>query len=1027
MRHLEDALIARQAPARRILWILVASALGILAAPLRDSSAVDPKLRARWMPEISAMGAISRGDVPRPAVTRRPFAKGPAGAPAGPASPAGVQGTDRLVHDPDAPDFQAETTIAVSGSRVVVGYNDIRGFANPSVSVSGFSYSADGGVTWTDGGQLPTSGSGDEIFGDPDLKTWIDGSGKPWFFYSSLYATAAGIKSLCVQASDDGGATWSPPREVTSATNDPDFPDKSFLDVDPETGRLLVSWTNFGTPDITIRISHSDDFGATWSPATVFDSYGSGSVPRADGGSDRVYLLWRESGRLVFSRSQDNGDTWSPPDTLASGLGDPMNPYGSDRINGYPSMDVDDTSGNVYVVYPARNAAPDFDDIHFMRSTDGGLSFSAPVTLNADAGSDRCQFFPWVCVDPAGGAVSVTWLDQVLGSGTSDTTDVFHTHSTDGGLSWSCPAPLTDDRFHAEAGNTTSQPNLGDYNQCTAEDGMLYAAFPKTDRPSILTYSPDVYVDVSPIAGPDPAPVALAGLSFSDRGCSSGNGYWEPDETVDLTLTLRNYGACETAITGISGTLVSLDPGVEVLAADRPFAPLGGPGTTAGSTLPFTVRLDPDLACGTEVGFRLEVSTSAGPVSLPFRQRIGHPVRTPILSENFEGVSPPTLPPGWSTSALGGFANPWKTSDVYAGSGIQSVFCADIASTSLNELLSPAFTLPAGTGLLEVAFLVSQNLEHETERRAWDGALLRVRVDGLPFLAGAIASRFEPFYPWQMNRQPVDRQPFQDLACWSANTTPDFSPVLLQFPDLGGRSVQLAFDLSTDGSVGTPTGVFVDDLRVDRIDFDCGCTDPPALASVPDAVTFTSIPAFETSCDTILILNRGPNPLMIDGVSGCGAPLFDLDLSRLDSTLAKGDTTRLVVCATPTRAGPDTCFVTVSSNDPLSPAVIPVLVQSVTGVPGRFFRILYPSPNPFQDETRVQFNLPEAMRVTADVWSVSGRRVKTLLDHELQDRGIRELLWTGDDDAGRRAAAGIYFVRVATRLGSLSVRVVRLQ
>ena len=979
------------------------------------------------MPEISAMGAISRGDVPRPVVARPPVARPPAGSPAGAASPAGLQGTDRLVHASDAPDFQAETTIAVNGSRVVVGYNDTRGFANPSVSVSGYSYSADGGATWTEGGQLPPLGTGDEIFGDPDVKTWTDGAGRPWFFYSSLYTNPDGVKSLCVQVSSDGGASWSPPREVTSSTNDPDFPDKSFLDVDPETGRLFVSWTNFGTPDITIRLSHSDDFGLTWSPAVVFDSYGSGSVPRADGSSDRVYLLWREAGNLMFSRSEDNGGTWSPPAAVASGLGDVMNPYGSDRVNGFPSMDVDDATGNVYVVYPARNAAPDFGDIHFMRSTDGGLTFSTPVPLNADPGHDRCQFFPWVCTDPAGGTVSVTWLDQLLGSGTSDTTDVFHTHSTDGGLTWSCPGPLTDERFHAEAGNTTSQPNLGDYNQCTAQDGMLYAAFAKTDRPSILTYSPDVYVDVSPVAGPDAAPVSLAGLTFDDRGCTSGNGFWEPGETVDLTLNLRQYGACESGITGVSGTLAALDPGVEVLAGNRPFAPLGGPGTTAANLLPFTLRLDPGLACGTELEFRLEVSSSAGPASIPFRQRIGRPVRTPILSENWEGVAPPALPPGWSTTVLNGFANPWKTSSVYAGSGVQSVFCADISGTSLNELLSPAFTLPAGTGLLEVTFLVSQNLEHETERRAWDGGLLRVRVDGSPFLAGAIASRFEPFYPWQMNRQPTDRQPLQDLACWSDNTTPDFSPVLLEFPDLGGRSIQLAFDLGTDGSVGTPTGMFVDDLRVSRIDFDCGCADPPSLASEPEAVTFAAIPAFETSCDTLLILNRGPNPLVITGVSGCGASPFSLDLSGLDSTVAGGDTTRLVVCALPTGAGPDTCTITLTSNDPAGPARIPVVLQSVTGVPGRFFQVLPPSPNPFQDETRVRFNLPEAMPVTADVWSVGGRRVKTLLDHARQDAGLRELRWAGDDDAGRRAAAGIYFVRVATRLGSRSVRVVRLQ
>lgn len=1010
---------------RWLLRILAVTGLGVLAGPLHDSVAVDPKVRSQWMPQISAMGAISRGDVPPPVVTPPPFGARPS-APASPAAPAGVQGIDRLVHDPNAPDFQSETTIAVHGSHVLVGYNDIRGFSESSVSVSGISTSSDGGVTWTDRGRLPTLGTGDAIMGDPDVEAWTDGSGQTLYFYSSLYTTPDGGKSICVQVSSDDGVTWSPPREVTSATTSVDFPDKSFIDVDRETGRLFVSWTNFGTPDITIRIAHSDDFGLTWSPPTIFASYGSGTVPRADGGSDNVYLLWREADKLLFARSEDNGATWASPTTLAEGLGDPMNPYGSDRINGFPSMDVDDTSGNVYVVCPARNSPPDFCDILFLRSTDGGVTFSSPVAVNARPGQDRCQFFPWICVDQSDGALSVTWLDQMFGTGTSDTTDVFHTHSTDAGATWTCPGPLTDDRFHAEAGNSTSQPNLGDYNQCAAQDGLLYAAFAKTDLPSILTYSPDVYVDVSPIAGPDAAPVTLAGMTFSDRGCSSGNGYWEPSETVDLNLTLRNYGTCRSAISGLSGTLVALDPGVEILAADRAFPSLGGPGTTSTNTLPFTVRLDRGLDCGPEVNFRLEVSSSAGPVSIPFRHRIGRPVRTPILSEDFDGVTAPSLPAGWTSKGLGGTVNPWKTSTLFAASGTNALYCADIATTGLNEVWSPAFTLPAGTGLLEVAFVVTQNIEYENERRAWDGALLRVRVDGRPYLAGAIATRFEPFYPWQMNRQPSTRQPFQDLACWSGNTTPDFSPVRLEFPDLGGHSVQLAFDMSTDGSVGTPTGMFVDNLVINRIDFDCGCTDPPSLAWAPGQVVFTSIPAFKTSCDTVTILNRGPNPLVIDGVTGCSPTPFDLDLSGLDSTVAGGDSTRLVVCATPTEAGPDTCFITVTSNDPTSPASIPVVVASVTGVPGRAFEVFFPAPSPFRDRTRIGFNLPRAMPVTADVWSVTGRRVRVLLDHEMKEAGLQDLYWNGDDEAGRRVAAGLYFVRVATPAGVRSVRVVRL-
>src|SRR6185369_17040531 len=56
---------------------------------------------------------------------------------------------------------QAEVSIAVdsSGQHVVIGFNDTRGFALNPASVSGYMYSDDGGVTFTDGGQLPTPGN----------------------------------------------------------------------------------------------------------------------------------------------------------------------------------------------------------------------------------------------------------------------------------------------------------------------------------------------------------------------------------------------------------------------------------------------------------------------------------------------------------------------------------------------------------------------------------------------------------------------------------------------------------------------------------------------------------------------------------------------------------------------------------------------------------------------------------------------------------------------------------------------------
>jgi hypothetical protein len=905
---------------RRILVSLLLVLISVVAFNTHDVASTDKKRAPASDLGPSPMGLIARGDEPIPVVEPGALI---ASAPVRAVLNAG--GNDRLTHSPTAADFQAETTIAKNGDWIVVGYNDIRGFAYADPRVSGVAYSHDNGVTWTDGGQLPNAGLGDDVFGDPDVKTWTDGVGTRYFAYSSLYALGDGRRTLCVHISTDGGVSWSPPRQVTSATTPSDFPDKEYIDFDPETGRLFISWTNFGATT-TMRVSYSTDRGLTWSPATVFASSGQGSVPRAAGNSSNVYMAWTTGGNIMFSRSINNGLGWSAPVSIAAGRVTPMNPYGSDRIHGFPSMDVDPNSGNIYVVHASRNLPPDFSDIYVQRSTDGGLSFSPVALINASPGNDRAQFFPWVCADETDGSVSVIWYDQRGGTDTSDLTELVHTHSLDGGVTWSCPGALSDQPFHAEAGNTTSQPNIGDYNQCVSVDGTLYSSFAKTDRQSWTTFAPDTYVDVSPGTGAGPAPIVITNHSFTDVGCVPGNGYIEPTEGVALTLELTNVGGCG-GVGNISATLVSNTPGVTVTVPSSTFPNLPSLGSTSTNSPPFEFVVDPSVPCGSTIDLTLEyLADSFGEGSLPFQGvlYVGHPVTTVLLSENFDGVVAPALPAGWITATLAGASNPWATSVIFAASGPNSVFCADIAVTSHNELRTPALPIPAGTEIVRVDVDETHNMEVNVERQAWDGGLMRILTGGTRRLSGAM-SNMSPFYPWQILRGSSATQPLQDLACWSDDTTPNFAHYTFDMPDLGGETVSLLFSVGTDPAVGTATGQFIDNVVVTAIDYECDCN--------PTAT--------------------GPTPLAFD---------------RVDIV-----------------------------------------------------------PNPFNPETAIRFSLASRTTVTAAIYSVDGKRVRTLSQDRATGPGAVEMRWNGLDDRGTAVASGIYFVRVSTPLGEHIARAVLLK
>ncbi len=65
-------------------------------------------------------------------------------------------------------------------------------------------------------------------------------------------------------------------------------------------------------------------------------------------------------------------------------------------------------------------------------------------------------------------------------------------------------------------------------------------------------------------------------------------------------------------------------------------------------------------------------------------------------------------------------------------------------------------------------------------------------------------------------------------------------------------------------------------------------------------------------------------------------------------------------------------------------------------------------PNPFNPQTTIGFALPREADVKLAVYGVDGRLVRVLVD-EHRDAGRHDVIWRGDDTAGRRVATGTYF------------------
>ena len=68
-------------------------------------------------------------------------------------------------------------------------------------------------------------------------------------------------------------------------------------------------------------------------------------------------------------------------------------------------------------------------------------------------------------------------------------------------------------------------------------------------------------------------------------------------------------------------------------------------------------------------------------------------------------------------------------------------------------------------------------------------------------------------------------------------------------------------------------------------------------------------------------------------------------------------------------------------------------------------------PNPFSLNTTIEYQLPEESPVKIELFSITGQRVRVLLDNGRMPAGRWRTLWDGRDEIGRVSAAGVYMIR----------------
>ena len=322
--------------------------------------------------------------------------------------------------------------------------------------------SLDGGATWTlRAPPLSVCAGGNEANGANYLRAtdpWVTIAPDGVAYQSSVSSTGGtfGIGSsnaILVSRSLDGGITWSAPATLIR-DGSAFFNDKETITADPNDARFVYAvWDrliNGGNgPTVFARTA---DAGATWEGARVIFDPGPnqqtiGNLIRVlpDGTVVNFYAHLHgdedsvSNASLEVIRSTDHGVTWSAPIRISDfrpvGAVDPntAQPIRDGAI--IPQMAAA-PNGALYAVWQdGRFSGGARDGIAFSRSTDGGLTWSAPARINGEPSA--AAFTPQVHVR-ADGTIGVTYFD--LRSDTADTAtllaDYWILRSRDGGATW---------------------------------------------------------------------------------------------------------------------------------------------------------------------------------------------------------------------------------------------------------------------------------------------------------------------------------------------------------------------------------------------------------------------------------------------------------------------------------------------------------------------------------------------------------------------------------------------------------------
>ncbi|KXK02066.1 MAG: peptidase M36, fungalysin [Acidobacteria bacterium OLB17] len=279
-------------------------------------------------------------------------------------------------------------------------------------------------------------------------------------------------------------------------------------------------------------------------------------------------------------------------------------------------------------------------------------------------------------------------------------------------------------------------------------------------------------------------------MTISDAP-GNGTGFPDPGEELAFTIPLTNFGGVDA-----TGTSLSIN---------------GGPATSYG-TIPsggmvsrvISYTVPANTPCGSVVTLTFNITSSFGNSSLTKEIAVGQPSVT--YTENFDGVTAPNFPAGWTVASIQS-GQPFVTTTTTPDSAPNAAFAIDPqGGGGGTDLTSPS--IPITTANSTVSFRHKFNTE-----AGWDGGVLEISIGGGAFSDIITAGGVFVQNGYNGTLQGGTNNPIVNRPGWSGNSG-GYITTTVRLPAVAaGQSVQFKWRFGADDNAAVD-GWYIDSVAV---------------------------------------------------------------------------------------------------------------------------------------------------------------------------------------------------------------------